>query len=77
MNTEEYIRVRVKTGAKVEKLHKAKNTFFIEVKEKPERNEANAKIKQLLSKEIGCNSKELSLIKGAKTSSKTYLLVNR
>ena len=50
-------------------------TFYIEVKEKAQRNEANARVKQLLANELGCSSKALRLIKGATTASKTYLLV--
>jgi uncharacterized protein YggU (UPF0235/DUF167 family) len=51
-------------------------TFYIEVKEKAERNEANARVKQLLATELGCTSRELRLIKGATSPSKTYLQVN-
>ena len=75
-NAEKYIRVRVKTKAKHETIKKKKGVYYIEVKEKAERGEANKKIPEILAKEINCNPKRLRLVKGAKTTSKTYLLAN-
>ncbi len=76
MESKKYIRVRAKTKTKHETIEEKKGVYYIHVKEKAERGEANKKIREMLAKEINCNPKRLRLVKGAKTTSKTYLLAN-
>ncbi len=76
MCKKQYIHVRAKTKAKRETIEMKKEKFFISVKEKAERGEANKKIKLLLARKMHCNLKRLRLVKGATSTSKTYLLVN-
>jgi uncharacterized protein YggU (UPF0235/DUF167 family) len=76
MSEQKYIHVRVTTGSKKESVEKSKNKYFISVKEKAKRGEANKKVKELLAKQLNCTPKQLRLIKGATTPSKTYLSVN-
>jgi len=71
-----YIHVRVKTKAKTEKVYTQNQKFFIDVKEKAERGAANKRVKELLASLIGCNIKQLRLIKGATTPSKTFIKTN-
>ncbi len=75
--TEKYIHVRAKTKAKKEEVKIKNGKYFISVKEKAERGKANAKILQLLAKELQCTTKDLKMIKGGTHTSKTYLLVNK
>ena len=74
MKENKYIHVRVKTKAKTANVLTKKGKYYIEVKERAERGMANKKVKELLAQSIGCNTKELRLIKGAQTPSKTYLI---
>ena len=74
MNESTYIHVRVTVNARKDRIEESNGKFFVTVKEKAEKGLANAKVKKLLATRIGCSSKSLRLIKGAKTSSKTYLL---
>ncbi len=76
MENKKYIRVRAKTKTKHETIEKKKGVYYVQVKEKAERGEANKKIQEMLAREISCNPKMLRLVKGAKTTSKTYLLAN-
>ena len=74
MKEQTYVRVRVITQAKKEHVEKRKDVYHVSVKEKPLKGNANMKIRQLIAKEIGCKEKQLRLIKGHTTPSKTYLL---
>lgn len=80
INNKIYIHVRVKTNTRKETIEKKdaqpNSTYIISVKEKAEKGQANRRIKELLAQTIGCNLKNLRLIKGATTPSKTYLLIN-
>lgn len=72
-----YIHVRVTTNAKKESIQGNKNMYRIVVKEKAQQGHANTRVKELLSETLGCSAKQLRLIKGATTPSKTYLLINK
>jgi uncharacterized protein YggU (UPF0235/DUF167 family) len=72
--TKKYIRVRAKTKARAETILEERDTFYIAVKEKAERGEANARIRQVLAERLHCNPKQLRLVKGGTSPSKTYLL---
>lgn len=76
MKEEQYIRVRVTTGAKKQQIEKKKDIYHISVKEKPQNGNANSRVRQLLATELGCTQKQLRLVKGHTTPSKTYLLRN-
>jgi uncharacterized protein (TIGR00251 family) len=57
---------------KEEIVKKAEDSFEIKVKEKPERGEANKRIKQILSEYFKVSSGRVILIKGAKQKSKIF-----
>jgi uncharacterized protein YggU (UPF0235/DUF167 family) len=69
------IKVRARTGAKNESLRKAGDRYEIAVREKPERNAANARILALLAAELGVPLKNLRIIKGHHSPSKTIELL--
>lgn len=71
-----YIHVRVATNARKENIQKNKNMYHITVREKAQQGQANARVKDLLSEALHCSPKQLRLIKGATTPSKTFLLIN-
>jgi uncharacterized protein YggU (UPF0235/DUF167 family) len=72
--TKKYVRVRAKTKARQETVREERDTFYIAVKEKAERGEANARIRLILAEKLGCSSKQLRLVKGGTSPSKIYLL---
>ena len=77
MESKQYVRVRVRTDARKEQVENVqKDLWKIDVREKAERGVANARVRELLAKEIGCRKEKLHLIKGATRQSKTYLLTN-
>lgn len=57
---------------KEEIIKKEKDSFEIKIKEKPERGEANKRIKELLSEYFNVPLGKISLIKGAKQKSKIF-----
>jgi uncharacterized protein YggU (UPF0235/DUF167 family) len=69
------IKVRARTGAKNESLRKAGDRYEIAVREKPERNAANARILALLAAELGAPLKKLRIVKGHRSPSKTVALL--
>lgn len=70
------IKVRVKTGAKNESIRKVADRYEIAVREKPERNAANARILTLLSRELGIPEKKLRITKGHHSPAKTISILS-
>ena len=65
------VKVRVKTGAKREKIERASSdTFLVSVREKPERNMANRRMCQLLADFLTIPLKSVVIIKGQHSPSK-------
>lgn len=68
-----YIKVKVQAGARREEVVKIKeNEYRISVKEPAERNMANARIQEILSNELGVNTKSVRLINGHHSPSKMF-----
>jgi uncharacterized protein YggU (UPF0235/DUF167 family) len=77
MNDAQYIRVRVKAGTRKERIQQvAEGVYTVEVKERAERGEANARVRELLAEALHVTEHTLRLVKGTTSPSKTYLLVN-
>ncbi len=72
---ESYIKVKVHAGEKKEKLlQKSADTFEIWVKAPAERGLANAAVRTVLAAHLGVAENKLSLIKGATSPAKIFLL---
>lgn len=72
-----YIKVRVRTGEKKEKIEKrAENNFNITVKEKAENNQANRRICEIVSSFYGVQLKEVKIVSGHHKNSKILLINN-
>lgn len=72
---ESYIKVKVHAGEKKEKLlQKSADTFEIWVKAPAERGLANAAVRTVLCAHLGVAENKLSLIKGATSPAKIFLL---
>ena len=70
-----YLKVKVHADEKKEKiLQKSADTFEIWVKAPAERGQANAAVRAALASHVGCSENKLSLIKGATSPSKIFLL---
>ncbi|MBI2030629.1 DUF167 domain-containing protein [Candidatus Kaiserbacteria bacterium] len=68
-----YVKVRATTGAKKETVRVVSvDTLAISVKEKAERNMANARITDLVAAHYGVPSKKIRMIKGHRSPSKTF-----
>ena len=66
-----YIKVRVKTGQKKESiLETSKTSFSISVKEKAERNSANARIIKIIADKLGVPVKKVRIQSGHRAPSK-------
>jgi len=74
-NERKYIHVRVVTDSKKEVVKEKNSTFYITVKEKPQRGLANKRVRELLAQNLGCTIQDLRLIKGSQSPSKTYQLL--
>ncbi len=60
-----YIKVKVKSSAKHEKILKKKEDYFdISVKEKAERNMANTRVREIIANEYGVSVKAVRIISG-------------
>lgn len=71
-----HVKVRVKAGAKKERiLEQDTDTYIIDVREKPERGEANKRVRELLGEALGVPPGRLRLTKGARSPSKIYSLI--
>lgn len=72
---ERYLKVKVHADEKKEKLlQKAPDTFEIWVKAPAERGLANAAVRAALAAHLGVAENKLSLIKGATSPAKIFLL---
>lgn len=70
-----YVKVRASTGAKKESVRVVSpDTLAISVKEKAERNLANARITDLVATHFGVPSKKIRMIKGHRSPSKTFAI---
>jgi len=66
-----YIKVRVKTGQKKESVGQLTPTSFkIFVKEKAERNSANARVIKIIAERLGVPAKKVRIISGHRAPSK-------
>ena len=66
-----YIKVRVKTGQKKESVVEgAKESLTISVKEKAERNSANATVIKIISEKLGVPAKKVRIVNGHRAPSK-------
>ncbi|MEK7106580.1 MAG: DUF167 domain-containing protein [Patescibacteria group bacterium] len=66
-----YIKVRVKTGQKKESVEQVTPTSLkISVKEKPERNSANARVIKIIAERLGVPAKKLKIVSGHHAPSK-------
>ena len=64
-----YIKVKVSAGAKEEKFQKkSDSSFIIKVKEKAERNMANKKVVEIISKHFG--TKNVRIVSGHQSTAK-------
>ncbi len=72
-----YIRVRATAGARREHAEQVgADLWRISVREKASGGAANARIRVVLGKLLDLDPRQLRLVKGATSTSKTYLLVN-
>lgn len=69
------IKVRVRAGTKNEKVARKGDTYDISVREKAEGGAANARVLQILARELGAIPKRLRIIKGHRSPSKTIELI--
>ena len=66
-----YIKVRVKTGQKKESVGQLTPTSFkIFVKEKAERNSANARVIKIVAERLGVPAKKVRIVSGHHAQSK-------
>ncbi len=69
------VKVHVVPGARRESIEKENDTTFrIKVREPSERNLANSRLRELLAAEFGVETKAVRLIRGHRSSAKTFLL---
>ena len=72
---EQYLKVKVHAGEKKEKLlQKTPDSFEIWVKAPAERGLANAAVRAALAAHLGVAENKLSLVKGATSPAKIFLL---
>ena len=72
--------IRVKVFPKSKKdeiIKKSEDSFEVKVKEKPEQGRANEKVLQILSKFFGIEKNKFRLIKGGKSRSKIFEVLNK
>jgi len=68
-----FIKVRVKASARRESIEKlSENLYEIQVKEKPERGEANLRVKEILARELHVPQKRIRFVSGQKSPSKLF-----
>jgi uncharacterized protein (TIGR00251 family) len=67
------IKVKVFPNSKKEAIiSKSRDSFEIYVKEKPEQNQANKRIIEILSSYFKLEKSQIKLVKGAKTQNKIF-----
>lgn len=72
---QQYLKVKVHAGEKKEKLlQKTPDSFEIWVKAPAERGLANAAVRAALAAHLGVAENQLSLVKGATSPAKIFLL---
>ncbi|MBI3632866.1 MAG: DUF167 domain-containing protein [Candidatus Vogelbacteria bacterium] len=72
-----YIKVKVTTGVKGESVERLKDDLLkISVREKPERNLANDRVKELLAAFFGITVGKVRLISGHHSRSKIFSISN-
>ncbi len=75
---EGYVRVRVKAGARKERMEEVgEGVYTIHVREKAERGLANARVRSLLAQALGVRVEDVRMVKGATSCMKLFLLGNR
>lgn len=62
---------KVIAGSNVDRLYLENNVIKIKVKEIPENGRANRAVVKLISKELGIPQKNIEIIRGGKSSTKT------
>ena len=68
-----HIKVKVKTGAKKERCTSiASDVLSVEVKEKPERNMANRRVREIVAKRLSVPLSAVRLIRGHHSPSKIF-----
>ena len=68
-----YVKARVTAGAKREEFRKESETHFhISVREKAERNEANARVRELLALHFGVPIGKVRIVNGHQSPSKLF-----
>lgn len=68
-----YVHVRAVPGAKKERVTKESDTeFYIEVREKAERNMANRRIMELLGVAFGVKTNQVKMVTGHRSPSKMF-----
>lgn len=72
-----YIKVRVMAGAKTEEVKKISgNRFEVWVREKPERNLANARVLRIIARELQVSLNKVRIINGHQSPSKMLAVDN-
>ncbi len=73
-----FIKAKVFPNSKKQEIvEKAKDSFEIKVKEKPEKGAANKAAINILSLRLGVPAGKISLIKGARQKNKIFVIVNK
>ena len=71
-----YIKARVKTGAKRASLKVVSPSVFeVSVREKPERNQANARVIALVAAHLKVPAKNVRIVRGQHSPSKMLLIL--
>jgi uncharacterized protein YggU (UPF0235/DUF167 family) len=72
-----FIKVKVFPGQKKDKIEETKkNSFSLRVKEKAEQGRAHQKVTEMLAKFFNVSKPQIRLVKGAKTRSKIFDILN-
>jgi uncharacterized protein YggU (UPF0235/DUF167 family) len=75
--TQTHLRVTVKAGTRKERITQVGEwVYTIEVREKAERGQANARVRALLAEVLRVELKQLRLVRGATSPKKVFLLTN-
>lgn len=70
------IKVKVFPKSKEESIiKKSEDSYVVKVKEKAERGEANARVKELLQNYFGISSNKIKLLKGGRKPNKIFEIV--
>ncbi len=75
MKDSNYLKVRVVTDSKEEQITRInEDTYKIEVKEKPENNSANNRIREILAREYEVDLGKIQIITGHHTKNKIIII---